>query len=34
MTIEDPIEVLHADKRSIVNQREVGTDTARLRRGA
>ena len=27
VTIEDPIEVLHADKRSIVNQREVGTDT-------
>ena len=28
VTIEDPIEVLHADKSSIVNQREVGTDTA------
>ena len=28
VTIEDPIEVLHADKRSIVNQREIGTDTA------
>jgi twitching motility protein PilT len=27
MTIEDPIEILHADKCSIVNQREVGTDT-------
>ena len=27
MTIEDPIEVLHPDKRSIVNQREIGTDT-------
>ena len=27
VTIEDPIEVLHPDKRSIVNQREVGTDT-------
>jgi len=27
MTVEKPIEVLHADKRSIVNQREVGTDT-------
>jgi twitching motility protein PilT len=27
MTIEDPIEFLHADKRSIVNQRELGTDT-------
>jgi twitching motility protein PilT len=28
VTIEDPIEVLHADKRSLVNQREVGSDTA------
>ena len=28
VTIEDPIEVLHPDKRSIVNQREIGTDTA------
>jgi twitching motility protein PilT len=27
VTIEDPIEILHADKCSIVNQREVGTDT-------
>ncbi len=27
VTIEDPIEVLHADKRSIIDQREVGTDT-------
>jgi len=27
MTIEDPIEYLHPHKRSIVNQREVGTDT-------
>ena len=27
VTIEDPIEVLHADKRSIVDQREVATDT-------
>ncbi len=27
VTIEDPIEVLHADKKSIVDQREVGTDT-------
>jgi twitching motility protein PilT len=27
ITIEDPIEVLHADKQSIVSQREVGTDT-------
>ncbi len=28
ITIEDPIEFLHKDKASIVNQREVGTDTA------
>ncbi len=27
VTIEDPIEVLHADKRSLVDQREVGSDT-------
>ena len=27
VTIEDPIEVLHADKRSLINQREIGTDT-------
>ena len=27
MTIEDPIEYAHRDKRSIVNQREIGTDT-------
>ena len=27
ITIEDPVEVLHADKRSIVDQREVGADT-------
>jgi twitching motility protein PilT len=27
ITIEDPIEYLHRDKRSIVNQREVGNDT-------
>ena len=27
MTIEDPIEYLHRDKKSIVNQREVGSDT-------
>jgi twitching motility protein PilT len=28
VTIEDPIEVLHFDKRSMVNQREVHVDTA------
>jgi twitching motility protein PilT len=27
ITIEDPIEYLHRDKKSIVNQREVGSDT-------
>jgi twitching motility protein PilT len=27
VTIEDPIEILHTDQRSIVNQREVGLDT-------
>ena len=27
VTLEDPIEYLHRDKRSIVNQREVGADT-------
>jgi len=28
VTIEDPIEFLHGDRQSIVNQREVGLDTA------
>jgi twitching motility protein PilT len=28
VTVEDPIEVLHQDKRSMVNQREVRVDTA------
>ncbi len=27
MTIEDPIEYVHADKKAIINQRELGTDT-------
>jgi twitching motility protein PilT len=27
VTIEDPIEVLHQDKKCIVNQREIGIDT-------
>jgi twitching motility protein PilT len=27
MTIEDPIEYVHSHKRSIINQREVGSDT-------
>jgi twitching motility protein PilT len=28
VTIEDPIEFLHRDKRGIINQREIGTDTS------
>jgi twitching motility protein PilT len=28
MTVEDPIEYLHRDKRSIVSQREIGIDTS------
>ena len=28
ITIEDPIEVVHEDRRSIIDQREVGLDTA------
>lgn len=31
MTIEDPIEYLHPHKRCIVNQREIGADTARFK---
>ncbi len=27
ITVEDPIEYLHRDKRSIINQREIGSDT-------
>ncbi|MFP5308306.1 MAG: PilT/PilU family type 4a pilus ATPase [Actinomycetes bacterium] len=27
MTVEDPIEFLHRHKRSVINQRELGTDT-------
>jgi twitching motility protein PilT len=27
ITIEDPVEVVHADKRSVIDQREVGSDT-------
>jgi twitching motility protein PilT len=27
ITLEDPIEYLHKDKRSIINQREIGSDT-------
>ena len=32
VTIEDPIEFLHSDKRSVINQREVGSDTASFSR--
>ncbi|TML37198.1 MAG: type IV pilus twitching motility protein PilT [Actinobacteria bacterium] len=32
VTIEDPIEFLHKDKRSVINQREVGQDTASFKR--
>jgi twitching motility protein PilT len=32
VTIEDPIEFLHTDKRSAINQREIGMDTASFKR--
>jgi twitching motility protein PilT len=32
VTIEDPVEFLHQDKRSIINQREVGEDTTSFKR--
>lgn len=32
VTIEDPIEFLHRDEKSIINQREVGTDTVSFSR--
>jgi twitching motility protein PilT len=32
ITIEDPIEFLHQDKRACISQREVGTDTADFNR--
>jgi twitching motility protein PilT len=32
VTIEDPIEFLHSDKRSVINQREVGQDTESFKR--
>ena len=32
VTIEDPIEYLHTDRKSIVNQREVGMDTVSFKR--
>lgn len=33
LTIEDPIEYIHRNKRSVVNQREIGSDTASLQVG-
>ncbi|MBS3998555.1 MAG: PilT/PilU family type 4a pilus ATPase [Hydrogenophaga sp.] len=33
LTIEDPIEFVYRNKRSVVNQREIGTDTASLQVG-
>ena len=33
LTIEDPIEFVYSNKRSVVNQREIGTDTASLQVG-
>ncbi|MHB1537384.1 MAG: type IV pilus twitching motility protein PilT [Solirubrobacteraceae bacterium] len=32
VTIEDPIEFVHEDKRSVINQREVGMDTTSFKR--
>ncbi len=32
VTLEDPIEFLHPDRQSIINQREVGQDTASFKR--
>jgi twitching motility protein PilT len=32
VTIEDPIEYLHTDRKSIINQREVGMDTTSFKR--
>ena len=32
VTVEDPIEFLHLDKQSIINQREVGMDTVSFKR--
>ena len=32
LTVEDPLEFLHEDKQSIINQREVGMDTGSFKR--
>jgi twitching motility protein PilT len=33
VTLEDPIEILHTDKKALVNQREIGNDTESFRMG-
>ena len=33
VTLEDPIEILHTDKKALVNQREIGNDTESFRTG-
>lgn len=33
VSLEDPIEILHSDKKALVNQREVGTDTESFHTG-
>lgn len=33
LTIEDPIEYVHQNKQSVINQREIGSDTASLQVG-
>jgi twitching motility protein PilT len=33
VTLEDPIEVMHRDDNAIIDQREIGVDTDRLRHG-
>ncbi|MGH2758780.1 MAG: type IV pilus twitching motility protein PilT [Actinomycetota bacterium] len=33
VTLEDPIEILHTDKKALINQREIGTDTESFHAG-
>jgi twitching motility protein PilT len=33
VTLEDPIEILHNDKKALINQREIGADTESFRQG-
>jgi twitching motility protein PilT len=33
VSLEDPIEILHSDKKALVNQREIGTDTESFHTG-